>query len=261
MLADREFDLPPDHIVLFVHVPKTGGTSLVRFFTDLYGPERCFRHRARDPKTHELGPPMEKMTDHQRETVRFVAGHKAYGFHALFDRPALYITVVRDPVDRLLSDYWFNRRRGAPERRELTSRLTLDQYLEHKLAEPNSKIVRDGQVRWIAGNEHATIEDAKMRIDNDYFLACEVSQLDDMMRTLGVVFDRPFEQPPRLNVSNGDRTDALSASYEQLCREVNAGDVELCQYVHGQFRECAARLGVADPARASNAEARFRPVS
>ena len=36
-------------------------------------------------------------------------GHMLFGLHAILPQPATYITVVREPVDRVISSFYFMR--------------------------------------------------------------------------------------------------------------------------------------------------------
>ncbi len=96
---------PP--VYVFLHLPKTAGTSLVETvrgalepgeFLDLYGVRRTSAQIAGD---------IAAMTEGARSRVRFVAGHQVwFGMHELLGREARYVTFLRHPVVRVLS--WYN---------------------------------------------------------------------------------------------------------------------------------------------------------
>ncbi|MCB9841386.1 MAG: sulfotransferase family 2 domain-containing protein [Phycisphaeraceae bacterium] len=102
---------PTPPLTVFLHIPKTAGTSLVRTirqglapgeFLDLYGVDRTT-----DVLIEQIGA----MTPDQRARVRVAAGHQAwYGIHEMFGRPARYVTFLRSPVARVLSCYRMMRR-------------------------------------------------------------------------------------------------------------------------------------------------------
>lgn len=110
-LAARRAERERNAIYIFLHIPKTAGTSLVRGikealapgeYLDLYGV-----HRTTDIIARELAElPPERVAK-----IRFAAGHQVwYGIHEVLGRPAKYITFLRSPVARILSCYRMMRR-------------------------------------------------------------------------------------------------------------------------------------------------------
>jgi hypothetical protein len=226
--------LPDNAVVLLVHIPKCGGTSLIDVFGEIFGDDACFRHRRRKPGTGTYGPAIEDLDANVRSHLRFVAGHIPYGFHKFFDGEPIYLTVVRDPVDRLVSDYFFSRDRGAPKLKKITSSLSLDEYFEHKMESTTSRMLSNQQTAFVTGRKGAVFPDAKRRIDEDFTLACGLHQLDDLIRLLGVLFRTSLE-PRKMNVTQSASRGGLSPENEHLCRTLNSEDVKLHEYVSRAF--------------------------
>lgn len=101
-----------DHCIVHVHIPRTGGTTLRNWLlprllehlspAEIYlvdiGPE----HGCRTGSIADL----VALGERQRRRLRFVTGHVAPAVAELVGRPVL-ATLVRDPVERALSDYWY----------------------------------------------------------------------------------------------------------------------------------------------------------
>jgi len=78
---------------LFVHVPKSGGTSIGKLaeLPENGGPTFIrYWHHPVDPKV------IQEML-----TKDFVFGHFKWGIHRHFGVPCTYMTFLRDPVDRV----------------------------------------------------------------------------------------------------------------------------------------------------------------
>jgi hypothetical protein len=90
-------------LLVFVHVPKTGGTSLQGVFQHNGRP--VFNIRSPDQARAFLDLPEEERARHMG-----VFGHMPFGMHRYVDRPVTYITFLRHPVERVLSAYAHNLR-------------------------------------------------------------------------------------------------------------------------------------------------------
>lgn len=82
----------------FLHIPKTGGTTLTRTMNPFYEKDKILRYQTWNyllPKW-----PVD-LTN-----VEFVRGHFGYGLHRLFGRDNMrYFTMLRNPVERVISQY------------------------------------------------------------------------------------------------------------------------------------------------------------
>lgn len=110
--------------LIFLHLPKTGGTTLESYLKDVFPLESRWCESDGEP------PPAGYLYGHRFSTIRgfedlsryvpydriaasmhnlvptvpLYSGHIYFGFHrALKDRPFRYLTLIRDPVERIVS--------------------------------------------------------------------------------------------------------------------------------------------------------------
>ncbi len=88
--------------VAFVHIPKAGGTTLHSILDRQYARETDIRCDMQIPGV--LGR-MEALTPQQRARALCIRGHMPFGTHIYLDQPVRYITMLRDPVKRIISKY------------------------------------------------------------------------------------------------------------------------------------------------------------
>ncbi|GAB5470944.1 MAG: hypothetical protein Kilf2KO_39740 [Rhodospirillales bacterium] len=220
--------------IIFNHVPKVGGTSLIYLFHEIFGPERCFRHANRDHHTGEISPRITKIPRDELLSYRFLAGHFEFGNHRLFDRPVLYIGVVRDPLERLISDYYYSKKQGKLELREAANRLSLDEYVALKLEDPKSRMVTSTHCRFLAGAD--TADEAIAVLDRWYLACCTSEQLDDLQRLLARLYDRPDLAPRRLNITAAAKTETeISAPLLRRLEERFREDNRLIAWIAERF--------------------------
>ncbi len=95
--------------MIFLHIPKTAGTTLNRIIEWQYNPAAIFTidpHRFRATAAR-----FKTFSEERRRRFRAVRGHLFYGIHDYLPQGATYITMLREPVSRLFSSYYFILRR------------------------------------------------------------------------------------------------------------------------------------------------------
>ncbi len=90
--------------LVFLHLPKTGGTTLHHHFSAHFTPEETCPERFSNLKSYSV--------DELRQW-RFFSGHFNADEIRRIPRPLFIVTVLRDPIDRLLSNYYFWKRHKA----------------------------------------------------------------------------------------------------------------------------------------------------
>jgi len=172
-------------MLIHLHVPKTGGTSL----------SRMLRLRLlRWPPTHWLDHAMvaglynvpwldvrfEMMRDaspRRQRRVRFFGSHHfGYGVHEHLPayRPPAYLTVLRDPVERVLSTYGFLRAEGR-----VPDGMSLHEFI-HQPTPFRTFHMDNGQLRFLAGDSGAVVD-----VPHG---ACTVAMADVARRRLDEMF-------------------------------------------------------------------------
>jgi hypothetical protein len=107
--VDGVAPLPSDGALIFVHPPKTAGSTLSRIMDWEYSPlEIC------DIDGRFYYWSLQRISRWPKERLakmRLFKGHMPFGLHRFMPQPASYITLLRDPVDRTASEYYYKRHR------------------------------------------------------------------------------------------------------------------------------------------------------
>ena len=96
-----------EEAVIFLHLPKTAGTTLNRLIEWEY---RLSEMYSIDPVLFEWSAAhLRKLPPARLRKTRMFKGHMLFGLHEVLPQPSTYITVLRDPVERVLSAFYFMR--------------------------------------------------------------------------------------------------------------------------------------------------------
>lgn len=139
--------MPPPPVA-FVHITKTAGGTLHQLGVAQYREDQVVRlsEDARDHPGQLADPDVRRRLD----TAQFVSGHMPVDAEAWIGRPVQLLTMLRDPVERIVSHYYWMRdlaKRRNPARDQVRSGATLADYVRS----PALADVDNGQVRQLAG--------------------------------------------------------------------------------------------------------------
>lgn len=235
-----------DCCVVFVHLPRTGGTTVAKVL------DRKYRSRVLHLET--LWKPLASVGDlpfDERAAARVVTGHVHYGVHEYIPRECVYVTMLREPVARIASMYRFIR--GNPKHwlhdELVRSEMGLEEFAE-TAADPG---VDNHQTRLIAGIGSGEFGQPQSELGAE---ALETAKRN--LRNFGVVglterFDESFillrralgwRLPMYMSV-NAARTEGerLGGSALAAIRERNRLDLELYDFARELFEGAVARHG------------------
>ena len=100
--------------LVFLHIHKTAGTSLRGLLLRQFAAGRVHLMDQHYFRVQQAVDALAAREVEERRRIDLLVGHVAYGIHALLPRPSTYLTVLREPVARTLSEYYFVRSAPAP---------------------------------------------------------------------------------------------------------------------------------------------------
>jgi hypothetical protein len=248
-------------LLAFVHIPKTAGGTVTNMLARAYsksgvnaagnymtGPEQTARKVTRRPGGWEAW---------QRKGGRVTAGHVPYRvFREHLPLETVYMTFLREPVDRVLSHYYrhihrpdlqpANRVQARERRRERAA------SLEEALVELRLPQVRNLATRFLCGYPTrdedlavSALENAKANLRNFWFVGIQ-ERFEESVVLLQHMLG--LDLVPYLNrhVSVEGRRPAvheITDAQRALIEEHNRLDLELYRFGLGLFEDAVARAG------------------
>ncbi len=149
---------------VFVHIPKTGGSTIRSIASRQYGLQKILLFEPDSPAWSDNQTGKMLLSEQvQRQNISLIAGHNPFGLHAQLKSPARYFAFVRDPIDRYVSEYHTagihsdHRLRAAV----IEKGLTLDAFFDDAPLSPG-----DFMARFLAGAADPQPVHADAVIDN-----------------------------------------------------------------------------------------------
>jgi hypothetical protein len=250
--------------LLFPHIPRTGGTSFLAVLANAFGESRM--RRLVDDETR--GPAVAAaLASLDIAKLRCLAGHfPLHLFNAQLDRLRVF-TILRHPVERVLSLYRFLRR-GEPDalaRMGLRADFDFDDFVRCESAEVFGQ-VRNGMCRVLSGDPALSDEGSKTFWRRRFPPASveravsalrriEFGVAEDMTGTLAIAGNLlGFRFPLAEHRDNSSGPDGRERSTRDVLRlaELNAGDIALYHEALPMFRARLERVMAAARAGAEN---------
>jgi FkbM family methyltransferase len=239
-----------DPCVLFLHIPRTGGTTIGSAAYHLYQPSKILElHPA--TRAREI---LEGVPEEGRRQLRFIRGHFPFGIHELLAVPCLYVTVLRDPVERVLSLYGYIRSDPTHPFYDTTPRrdVSLEEFLDLR---PGP--TRDVQTSLLAGvppwddsvpRDATTLARAKENLEGAFEMVGLTERFDETLELMRRVLGWRIDSVGSANVVPGRaRRDDLDPSVVSLIEERNQLDLELYEFAAGLFPRQAGWSGEPPP--------------
>lgn len=218
-------------LLLFLHIPKAGGSTLKTILDREYAGRRTWT------VNWPTGDDVAALED--QAAIELIEGHFGFGLHRQFPQEATYITLVRDPVDRVVSHFDYVRRETVHplHRRVVEDSLSLAQYVEAGLSDE----LENGQVRLLS--ELGLLDDAKRNLLEFFPVAGVTERFDESL----LLFRRAFgwRLPLYAPVNTTDRRDrsAVDPATRELILERNGQDAELYAFVVERLDAAIEALG------------------
>lgn len=247
-----EFPLPyrlqQDDQIFFLHIPKTAGTTLISLLDSQFAPEKIC------PEQLPAGLP--QLSPEKLASYRFIRGHFDYNFHRLLPKKPLFLTMLRDPIDRVISFYEFwklNNGISSGVNADITPAFRAE--IEHNpIPFITSQIpsihmeVYNSQTRRIVSSaedylpgipDQDVLELAKRRLREEFLFFGLVERFNDSLELLSYTLGwRPFRNYENKNVNAGrmHRSELPQAVLDAIL-EQNQLDFALYRFACDEFSQ------------------------
>jgi Galactose-3-O-sulfotransferase len=233
--------------LIFLHLPKVGGMTLDQILERRYPRQQIYSFDGRQPRL--ALERFQALPEAERARFRLIRGHLAFGLHNALPNPSTYITFLRNPVERAISQFYYAKSR--PEH-YLYARLhkegtSLYEYAAQRMTpeisnQQTSALAGLETQTWEIETTRTSLEAAKKHLQTHFRVVGVTEQFDTGLLLLQRAFgwtmpvylreNATAEKPPAAQIDPRARA---------LIAELNALDIELYAFARELFdAQCRA---------------------
>lgn len=241
--------LPTSPRLFFLHVPKTAGMTMRHIAARQYPPQNfLFTKRG----SHNGLQTLTGLSAAQRSRLACVFGHYPFGVHTLFEGDFTYATILRNPVEQIVSMYSYLRASPRTQPHQFAMSKTLEEFITYPAFSHMNVLFLSGYQKDIADDYQNTspvpadaFQKAKDNLTQYFSVVGLTEEFDTtlllMRKYCGwqkLAYIR-YNTAERRKAQKPPLSDALRTAIEQAC----AQDIALYQYAKTLFEAQKAAYG------------------
>lgn len=241
-----------DKSIIFLHIPKTAGTTLDAIMLRQYEQKSIFPLQL---PVQESIAKFKSLPEDQKREIKVLYGHMRFGLHEYFPQPSTYITIMRDPVERIISLYYYILRTPKHDLyHEITSK---NMSLKDCLCSKITTELDNAQARLLYGVNETEIgfgqcsndmlETVKKNLEEDFALVGLTERFDESLLLLKRIFGWESCFYVKQNITkNRPLKEEFSKDTLALIEKYNELDIEIYKYGEKMLNELIDRSSLSE---------------
>lgn len=245
--------MPNTKSFIFVHIAKTAGRTLLSIMENVFNKDEILYLYDNDDYPLNVKD-LKRMSEQEKRKYKLFTGHFPFGLHEYVPQPCKYITILREPVSRVISTYnhiknveCMSKDEDFKKRWKEAQKMSLEEFVKSDILpyQNNYKVycLTDRADKY-GGCTAEDLEKAKRNLKEHFMIAGLTERFDETVvyirRNLSWVV--PFYT--KTNVREGGlRREDLPQSTIKGIEEKNWMAIELYEYATELFNEMIGKQG------------------
>jgi hypothetical protein len=236
--------------LIFLHVPKAAGSTVNHILRWKYKPKSVYNISGSKDQLKLRLDTFKRLSEKQKSKIKLLRGHMPFGLHTDLPNKSVYITFLREPVDRVISEYFYVLRSPSHYlyNKVVRNKLSLDEFVTSGV----STEMNDGQTRLIAGDfagidqnipygktDNKLLNVAKNNLDSHFMVCGTVEKFDETLFLISELLGwrvRPYYF--RRNVTESrPKNNEISGKTREIIEKHNRLDIELYRWANTRLDE------------------------
>lgn len=226
--------------LIFLHIPKTAGSTFHMILNKRYKSNdirNLFGSRYDEPEIKSF---MEEPIE-EKQNIRLLKGHMPFGMHNYLPKESRYISVLRNPVERVISQYYYIKKNSYNPLHNQVEKdgMTISEFVSSGI----SVGMNNGHCRFLNGDldeykfnqcDEVLLEQVKENIKRHFIWLGLTERFDESVLVLSKLLG--WKSPPyyiRENVSKNRKSrDLISKEEISVIEKYNSLDMKLYSFVN-----------------------------
>jgi len=244
-------------ILIFLHMGKTGGSTLSAILTRNFAANGQFAGQF-DGHLRATGisslaaaqKAFEDLAPEKQAQIKLVNGHVPFGIHAFLPRPAYYISLVREPIEREISNFYYMKLQTGTKMGRFLVTMDFAEFAKKGFSADNYQTrilsgLEELNPLWdaethggIINDQGTALQSAKHNVERHFLLAGPMERFDEVVVSLArrLGWDLGSVTYERLNVTpQRPSRDNLSKAAVEAVKERTRLDLDLYQWIAARF--------------------------
>lgn len=234
---------------IFVHIPKTAGTTLRSIIESQFADNQLCAIYQGNAIYLEMSE-FKNLSEDAKRNYQIFCGHFNFGIHSEIPQPTKYITILRDPVERIISLYHHHLKdvrfqtdkNSGPLRRQLqTGNLSLADFVSSGI----SLQADNCQTRFLSGEgpefgqcTYAMLAKAKKNLRTHFTVAGLTERFDESLLLIqkALNWQQPYYVKQNISAAHANKEELDEPTLDAI-RQYNSLDIELYDFVQELLNE------------------------